>query len=237
MSVIAFLPARFGSKSIPRKNIKSFCGKPLIFWNLKELQKSNVDEIIVATDHDEIKDIVNSFNFSKVTVYDRNPKNARDVSSTESVMLEYIIQSNHSDSDIFILVQATSPFTQTHHFNEGLELFKSYDSVLSCTISKKFIWSEDGTTLSYDISNRPRRQDYKGNLIENGAFYINSISSIKTTKNRIAGNIGVYTMPDYTNIEIDHPSDWLVGEALMRQFNLIFKTIYKFDIFRILYLF
>ena len=72
MSVIAFIPARGGSKSIPKKNIKSFCGKPLIFWNLQELQKSVVKEIIVATDNEEIKDIVNSFNFSKVKLYNRN---------------------------------------------------------------------------------------------------------------------------------------------------------------------
>ena len=90
MSVIAFIPARGGSKSILQKNIKVFCGKPLIFWNLQELQKSDVDEIIVATDSDEIKSIVNAFNFSKVKVYDRIKDNAQDISSTESVMLEYI---------------------------------------------------------------------------------------------------------------------------------------------------
>ena len=72
MSVIAFIPARGGSKSIPKKNIKPFCGKPLIFWNLQELQKSNVDQIIVATDCEKIKDTVLSFDFSKVKVYERN---------------------------------------------------------------------------------------------------------------------------------------------------------------------
>ena len=50
MSVIAFVPARGGSISIPKKNIKSFCGRPLIFWVLGSLQESNVDKIIVATD-------------------------------------------------------------------------------------------------------------------------------------------------------------------------------------------
>ena len=69
MSVIAFIPARGGSKSIPEKNIKSFCGKPLIYWNLYELQKSAVDKIMVATDSDKIKSVVESFNFSKVNVF------------------------------------------------------------------------------------------------------------------------------------------------------------------------
>ncbi len=219
MSVIAFIPARGGSKSIPKKNIKSFCGKPLIFWNLQELQKSVVKEIIVATDNEEIKDIVNSFNFSKVKLYNRNSKNSEDTSSTESAMLEYISQSNLSDADTFMLVQATSPFTQASDFNEALSLFKDYDSVLSCCESKRFSW-KDGKALNYDIYNRPRRQDFKGTMIENGAFYISSVSDIKETKNRISGAIGVYQMPEYTYTEIDEHEDWIVAESLMKRFVL-----------------
>ena len=77
MSVVAFIPARGGSKSIPEKNIKYFCGKPLIYWNLHELQKSDVNKIVVATDSDKIKSIVESFNFSKVKVCDRSSENLR----------------------------------------------------------------------------------------------------------------------------------------------------------------
>ena len=224
MSVIAFIPARGGSKSILQKNIKVFCGKPLIFWNLQELQKSDVDEIIVATDSDEIKSIVNAFNFSKVKVYDRIKDNAQDISSTESVMLEYINCSNISNEDTFMLVQATSPFTQSIHFNEGLELFNKHDSVLSCCRSKRFSW-KNGKALNYDIYNRPRRQDFDGTLIENGAFYISSVEAIKESKNRISGDIGIYEMPEYTYTEIDEPEDWIVAEALMNRFVLNSKTL------------
>ena len=223
MSVIAFIPARAGSKSIPEKNIKSFCGKPLIFWNLQELQNSNTDKIVVATDSEKIKNIVNSFNFSKVSVYDRSNENSQDISSTESVMLEYIDSVKLSDSDTFILVQATSPFTQKNHFNEGLELFDKHDSVLSCCESKRFSW-RDGKALNYDIYNRPRRQDFQGTLIENGAFYISSVSDIKNTNNRISGYIATYKMPDFTYTEIDEPEDWIVAESLMKKFILEDKT-------------
>jgi len=223
MSVIAFIPARGGSKSIPEKNIKSFCGKPLIFWNLQELQNSNADNIVVATDSEKIKNIVNSFNFSKVSVYDRSNENSQDISSTESVMLEYIDSVKLSDSDTFMLVQTTSPFTQKNHFNEGLELFEKHDSVLSCCESKRFSW-KDGKALNYDIYNRPRRQDFDGTLIENGAFYISSVSDIKKTNNRISGDITTYKMPDFTYIEIDEPEDWIVAESLMKKFILEDKT-------------
>jgi len=223
MSVIAFIPARGGSKSIPEKNIKSFCGKPLIFWNLQELQNSNTDKIVVATDSDKIKNVVNSFNFSKVSVYDRSHENSQDISSSESVMLEYIDSVKLSDSDTFMLVQATSPFTQKNHFNEGLELFEKHDSVLSCCESKRFSW-RDGKPLNYDIYNRPRRQDFEGTLIENGAFYISSVSDIKKTKNRISGDIATYKMPEFTYTEIDEPEDWIVAESLMKKFILKGKT-------------
>ena len=219
MSVIAFIPARCGSKSIPDKNIKTFCGKPLIFWNLSALQQSNINEIIVATDSLKIKEVVNSFSFSKVKVYDRSTENAQDTSTTESVILEYINSTNLSDEDTFMLVQATSPYTVTKQFNEGLNLFNKHDSVLSCCQSKRFSW-KDGVALNYDINNRPRRQDFQGTLIENGAFYINSVLAIKETKNRISGDIGIYEMPEYTYTEIDESEDWMVGESLMKRFVL-----------------
>ena len=217
MSIIAFLPARGGSKSIPEKNIKSFCGKPLIFWNLQELQNSNVDKVIVATDCNKIKATVLSFNFSKVEIYDRNKENAQDNSPTESVMLEYIDVEKLNKKDVFMLVQATSPFTQSSHFNEGLELYKNYDSVLSCCKSKRFYWDENGKALNYDIFNRPRRQDFSGSLVENGAFYINSVENIIKTNNRLYGKIGLYEMPEYTSLEIDEPEDWNIAESIMKR--------------------
>ncbi len=218
MSILAFIPARGGSKSIPLKNIKMFCGKPLIYWNLLSLQNSSVDKIIVATDSNQIKNIVLSFNFSKVEVYNRNYENATEEASSESVMLEYIESINMQDPDTFMLVQATSPFTQTNHFDEALELFKSFDSVVSCSITKRFFWNENGVALNYDINKRKRRQDFKGTLIENGAFYINSVKNIKENKNRITGKIGIYRMPEHTSVELDEELDWLIAEKIMYKY-------------------
>ena len=227
MSVIAFIAARGGSKSILKKNIKLFCGKPLIYWSLQELQDSNVNEIIVSTDCDETKSLVISFKLSKVIVFDRSKDNALDSSSTESAMLEYINHSNVDDNNTFMLVQLTSPFTKALDFNNGIKLFTKYDSVLSCSESKRFFW-KDGKPLNYDIYNRPRRQDFDGELMENGAFYISSVSNLKSTSNRISGNIGIYKMPAYTSIEIDEEEDWIVAESLMKRF-IIKDTIIDFS--------
>lgn len=217
---IAFIPVRGGSKSIPLKNIKPFCGKPLVYWNIAALQNTkSVDKIVVATDSAEIKNTVAHFGFSKVELYDRNPENAADTASTESVMLEYIEAKNLSEEIVFMLVQATSPLTQTEHFEGGLELYKSgkFDSVLTCVRNKRFFWNDDGTSKNYDYKNRPRRQEFNGVFMENGAFYINSVKNIKKSKNRLSGKIGIYEMPEYTATEIDEKDDWIVLENLMKR--------------------
>ncbi len=218
--VIAFIPVRGNSKSIPLKNIKEFCGKPLVYWNIKALEFCpKVDKIVVATDSPKIEEVVASFKFSKVELYHRSDENATDTASTESVMLEYIGKQNLANEDIFMLVQATSPLTQTIHFTEALCIYEKgeYDSMLTCVRNFRFYWNEDGTSKNYDYRNRPRRQDFKGTLMENGAFYINTVSNILRDKNRLSGKIGIYEMPEYTATEIDEPDDWIILENLMRR--------------------
>lgn len=220
---IAFIPVRCGSKSIPFKNIKEFCGKPLVYWNIEALEKSSIiDKIFVATDCEEIKNVVNSFNFSKVKVYDRDKENASDTASTESVMLEFISKKNFEDNDLFFLVQATSPLTQTKDFDEALEKLKNEkaDSLLTCIRTKRFFWDKNANPINYDFTNRPRRQDFDGLFMENGAFYINSIGNIKKDKNRLSGKIAIYEMEEFTAVEIDEEDDWLIAEKMMCKYIL-----------------
>ncbi len=219
--VIAFIPVRCGSKSIPFKNIKPLFGKPLVYWNVKALENTpSVDKIIIATDCKKITSAVNQFPFKKVEVYERQAKNATDTASTEDVMLEYIEAVQLNINDTFLLVQATSPFTTEKHFKEGLELFSQndFDSILSVVRTKRFFWEENGKPLNYNFQNRPRRQDFDGLLMENGAFYINSVKNIKTNKNRLSGKIGYLEMPEYTALEIDEEDDWLIAEILIKKY-------------------
>jgi len=217
---IALIPARCGSKAIPFKNIKIFNGKPLVYWSLIAAQQSNkIDEIYVATDCIKIKSVVNSFGFSKVKIFDREAENANDLATTESVMLEFIGKNNFDDKDLFILIQATSPLTQTADLDQALEQLKieKSDSLLTCVRTKRFFWDNDGTPSNYDFNNRPRRQEFNGTLMENGAFYINTIGNIKKYKNRLSGEISIYEMDEFTSIEIDEEDDWIIKEELMRR--------------------
>lgn len=217
---VAFIPVRGGSKSIPLKNIKEIYGKPLVYWTSKAANESKcIEKLIIATDSDEIKQTVYSFGFNKLEVYDRNPQNAKDTSSTESVMLEYINQSDLKDDDNFFLIQATSPLLTSKHIDEMYKKFveEKADSAFTCTISKRFFWTQDGEPVNYDYKNRPRRQDFEGYLLENGACYINSVGNIKCDKNRISGKKCMYVMPEYTSYEIDEPDDFLIIEKLMER--------------------
>lgn len=226
---IAFIPVRGGSKGIPGKNIKSFMGKPLIYWVMTELQNTqSIDKIILATDSDDIKRVALSFSLSKVEIFDRKDENAQDHSSTESVMIEYISSKDLQKDDCLMLVQATSPLTTKDHFSEALELFetKQYDSVLSCARVKRFFWNKDGKPENYDYKSRPRRQDFKGALLENGALYINTVGNIIENLNRLSGKIGIYEMPEYTAVEIDEEEDWIVAESIMRK-HVVKKTVLK----------
>lgn len=233
MKVIAFIPVRGGSKSIPLKNIKPFCGKPLVCWNIEALENCpEVDEVIVATDSDAIWTTVEKQNYKKTTLYKRSAENACDTASTESVMLEYIHNANLAEDNIFMLVQATSPLTESIHFSEALQMYAKgeYDSIITCVRNYRFFWNEDGTSMNYDYMNRPRRQNFNGMLMENGAFYINTVGNILSNGNRLGGKIGIYEMPEYTATEIDEPDDWIILENLMRKHILAYHTSEKSQI-------
>ncbi len=220
---IAFIPARGGSKSIPLKNIKPINGKPLIYWTLKAASDAkSVDKIILATDSKEIKQTAISFNLPKVEVYDREPQNAQDTSSTESVMLEYINKSALKSDDNFILIQATSPLLKAEYIDNLLEYYlkSDFDSIFSGVREKQFHWIESDdkvlNPINYNPQNRPRRQDFQGIIAENGACYINKAGNILRDKCRLSGKIGAYELPAETAYEIDEQVDWIIVENLLK---------------------
>lgn len=228
--VIAFIPVRGGSKSIPLKNIKPLCGKPLVCWNIEALEACpQVDKVIVATDSDDIWKTVESRGYQKTTLWRRSAESATDTASTESVMLEYLNKEKPAKDNIFMLVQATSPLTATNHFSEALTMYAKggYDSLLTCVRSYRFFWNADGTSMNYDYRDRPRRQNFDGMLMENGAFYINTVANVLESGNRLSGKIGIYEMPEYTATEIDEPDDWMLIESLMVKHGIVGKQSNK----------
>ncbi|MCM1426006.1 MAG: acylneuraminate cytidylyltransferase [Eubacterium sp.] len=234
---VALIPVRGGSKSIPFKNIKPICGQPLVYWTMKaSCECSYIDVVYVATDSDRVRDTAlrlkneNKELFHKIEVIGRSSDTASDTASTESVMLEFAGQYAF---DNIVLIQATSPLLTADDLKGGFEIFMQpdTDSVLSCVRQRRFLWERketgDAIPLNYDVYHRPRRQEFSGYLMENGAFYITSKEKFLASKNRISGNIKAYEMSEDTAYELDEASDWIIIEELLRRRERSFHKIEK----------
>ena len=223
---IAFIPVRGGSKSIPLKNIKPIVGRPLVCWTVEAACACKyIETIFVATDSDDIKESIrdNMSFFSypdKIKLFDRDPATATDTASTESAMIDF---AERVEFDDVILIQATSPLLKGDHLEQAIETFEQnhYDSLLSVVRQKRFIWEEiDGQfkSVNYDYRKRPRRQEFNGYLVENGAFYITNRKRLLETQCRLSGKIGTFEMDEETYFEIDEPSDWTIVEHFLSNY-------------------
>ncbi len=215
---MALIPARAGSKSIPNKNSKIFCGKPLIQWSvLAAINCQLIDEVYVATDGIAIKKSLEKIKNKKLKVIGRSLKTATDSAQTESVMLEF---SELYKFEIIILIQPTSPHITDVDLTNAIKNYLKNDatSLLSVVRQKRFIWKSNGGYVkpyNYDPNSRPLRQNFKGFMVENGAFYITKKSALDKTKCRISGQIIAHEMPERSYYEIDEESDWIISESLM----------------------
>ncbi len=210
---VAFIPVRKGSKSILNKNISPVNDKPLIYWTTLAAQVSNLDKVYVSTDGDEIKKVVEDFGFSKVEVIPRSEYSSSDMASSETALLEFC---ENYKFDNVVFLQATSPLTTAVDINCALEKYLKSDkkSLISAVKRSQFIWDVNGNPLNYNPQNRPRRQDWDGYYIENGAFYISSRENILKSQCRITPPVDFWEMKDKTLFEVDNPEDINIIERL-----------------------
>ncbi|CAN5302322.1 HAD hydrolase family protein [soil metagenome] len=219
------LPLRGGSKSIPGKNLRLIAGRPLYAWSLEAaLDSGCFDAVVVASDAAEIRADVQARFGARVQVVDRSPANATDTASSESVMLEVMAQ---FPCDVLSLIQATSPLTLADDFIAARATFErdTLDSLVTGVELKRFFWTHEGRPLNYDPAHRPRRQDFAGTVMENGAFYFTRSKLLASTGSRLGGRIGVHRMHEECAVELDEPSDWPIIEALLRQRSDIARDI------------
>lgn len=221
--VIAIIPARGGSKGIPKKNIINFCGKPLIAWSiLQALNTPEIDEVFVSSDSDEILAIARKYGATNI----KRPKEiSGDKDSSESAV-EHALDVIGDQTDPIILLQATSPLRKPDDLSRAIHLFNAekWDSAFSGAIIDDFlIWdkSDNGVlkSINYDFKSRGRRQDRKPQYVENGSFYITK-TSIISSGNRLGGQIGIYLMEFWQSFEIDKIDDMKICEVLMEKFLL-----------------
>jgi len=232
--IVAMIPARGGSKSIPKKNIKEIAGKPLVYYAIEAANRSKlIDEVCVSTDSEEIAKMCSGLSF----IHMRDPKCATDEASTASVMRDF---AESHEFDHLVVIQCTSPMLTATDLDFGIvkHLSGKYESMVSVVRQHRFVWKEEvgsacpvdhrqfdawGTRIAYPVNHellvRPRRQDWGGMLVENGAFVIRERKSFMATGSRLSGRVGLYKMPDNSYIEIDNHDDFIMVERLLEERN------------------
>uniref|UniRef100_A0A3P8UDJ1 N-acylneuraminate cytidylyltransferase n=1 Tax=Cynoglossus semilaevis TaxID=244447 RepID=A0A3P8UDJ1_CYNSE len=211
--VAALILARGGSKGIVLKNIKMLAGIPLVGWTLRAAIDANVfDSVWVSTDHDEIEKVAKSFG---AQVHRRSPEVSKDSSSSLETIQEFLRL--HKEIDVICNIQATSPCLQPFHVKEALEMITlhGYDSVFSVVRKHHFRWEEvkkGSEPLNLDPTNRPRRQDWDGELCENGSLYFTTKDVVVNKGSLQGGVVGYYEMKPEYSVDIDVDIDWPVAE-------------------------
>jgi CMP-N-acetylneuraminic acid synthetase len=207
VKTVALIPLRGGSKSIPKKNIKYLAGKPLSAWVIEAAAGcASLDSVYISTDSQEIASVIQGLGVS-VNILMRPPEYSTDDASTEAVMLHFL---SIVDFDLLITIQATSPLLTSQDLNRALLQFndQQLQSMISAVRTKRFFWNDDATPINYDPQHRPRRQDFRGTFMENGAFYITKREILQRYQCRLGGKIGIYEMNESAALEIDEPEDW-----------------------------
>jgi CMP-N,N'-diacetyllegionaminic acid synthase len=223
MSIVAFIPARGGSKGVPQKNIKLLAGKPLIAWSIEQTLASDlIDRVIVSTDCPDIASVAKKYGAE--VPFLRPDSISDDKATTESAMLhccDYLEQRNELP-ELFLLVQATSPIRSENQFDNAINYFKNnnYDSLLTVSPSHRFTWKNPSNpSASYDYMNRPRRQDIKEEdqeYLETGSFYITKTELLVKAENRLVGKVGMFETPEDESYEIDSLVDFKVCEEILK---------------------
>lgn len=130
MQTIAIIPARGGSKRIPRKNIRPFCGKPMIAWSIEAARKSGVfDAVIVSTDDDEVASVAESYGAE--VPFRRPPELSNDHAATSPVIAHAIRwwRQNRGDVDYACCIYATAPFLKPEFLRKGLEILHNNQNI------------------------------------------------------------------------------------------------------------
>jgi CMP-N-acetylneuraminic acid synthetase len=220
IKAVAIIPARGGSKGIPRKNIKELCGKPLIGHVIQTaLNVEELDRVIVSTEDAEIAKV--SKEWGADVPFIRPDELAKDEVPTLPVLqhaVEYLEKNEKYYPDIIVLLYPTSPLLSHERISEGIELLKNggFDSVLSVVEDRGHYWIENNEQYERLYPKvLKNRQLTKPLFRENGALYICK-KEVLMNENFLVGNdVGFVIMQEKESIDIDEPFDFEMCELLL----------------------
>jgi len=222
---VAVIPARGGSKRIPRKNISIFCGKPIISWPIEiALASQMFDQIVVSTDDAEIAAIAK--NSGAAVPYLRPRALADDFTDTKSVIRHAIseLDLNSDNTNFVCCIYPTSVFLTVGLLKEGFDLVSGLDSGLAFSIKRidpnllRSFTRDTGGRLKmiFPDNQSIRTQDLPEVFCDAAQFYWGAVSTWQSNQEIIGGNSRGILVSDNSSQDIDTPEDWARAELLFR---------------------
>lgn len=224
--MLVIIPARGGSKGVPKKNIKNLNGKPLIQYAIDAAREIFSDEnILVSTDDQEIKKMVEDLGLE--VPFLRPPHLSDDNSGMHEVLLHAVefMENRNRNYDRILLLQPTSPLRTSQHILEAIEIYENnpdLDMVASVKETKASPYSilkeedAEGFLTGVIPSSYVRRQDVPKVWELNGAVYVINTSSLKTEPLYKFKKVKKYVMDEISSLDIDGPLDWKLAEIYMK---------------------
>ena len=221
MRRLAIIPARGGSKRIPRKNIKSFLGKPIISYSIEAALKSNLfDEVMVSTDDEEIKEI--ALKYGAKVPFLRSEKNSNDFATTAAVINEVleVYKTKKKTFEYCICIYPTAPFVSSDLLIKAFNQLKEgkLDSVFSVLrygfpIQRAVKINDEDKVEMIDISKmNERSQDFEPSFHDAGQFYALNVDAFIEHQKLWTNNTGCIEINELEAQDIDTETDWKLAE-------------------------
>ncbi|CAG7574050.1 N-acylneuraminate cytidylyltransferase [Barrientosiimonas humi] len=224
MSIPAVIPARGGSKGIPRKNLKPLGGKPLIVWTIEQVLAAPELTPYVSTEDEEIAGVARD---AGAEIIERPDDLAQDTTATEPVVEHAVdvITRRVGRPESVMLLQATSPIRLPGTLSRAVTEFTSgaVDSMVGVVPEPIFLWQRSPEVRAlYPFESRPRRQDVtpeQERFRETGSLYLTRTEIYETQHNRLGGRIGLFVMDPAESLDIDTLEDferaeqWIVNRS------------------------
>ena len=226
MQILAVIPARGGSKGIPKKNIRLMNGKPLISYSINNAKDSRyITDVFVTTDSNEIAEVAEEYG---AEVIKRDESLSSDLVTLDPVVFHArncAEKIKNKQYDVVITLQPTSPLLKTETLDNAIEYFinRNYDTVISVINKPHLSWGIQENKIIPLYKERKNRQELPPQYFETGAFLIAKANCVKNNT-RIGENVSVFEVAENESIDIDDKDDWLLTENLMNRKKIIFRA-------------
>jgi CMP-N-acetylneuraminic acid synthetase/spore coat polysaccharide biosynthesis predicted glycosyltransferase SpsG len=223
--VLAVIPARGGSKGIPRKNIRLLNGKPLISYTIETaLNSKYINKVIVSTDDEEIAQVSKKYGAEVII---RPEHLASDEVPLDPVIYDAVkqLESQGGQFDIILTIQPTSPLLKKGTLEKIIEklVMEQYDTVLTAVDDRHLSWKKQGEKYIPNYTERKNRQYLPPEFRETGAV-LASRRAVITPYSRIGEKVSLYEVNKFESIDIDSPMDWWIAEKLLKKKKVVMRV-------------